>query len=235
MSNNNSSESSKSNFVSGIAVGAAIMAVLAFVVVPNLSSDKAGESKKIVAQVENNNNNNDYVAPSAKDIEVSSTDHIRGNVNADITIVEYSDFQCPYCSRFHTTMQEVIENFGDKVRWVYKHFPLDSIHPYARKAAEASECAGEQNKFWEYNDELFVNQSKIKTSFLSEAAQNIGLNVKQFDECLESGKYEDKVEEDYQEGISMGVRGTPGGFINGEELGGAVPYATLEAKINALL
>ncbi|NQU82725.1 MAG: thioredoxin domain-containing protein [Parcubacteria group bacterium] len=239
MSNNDQKENSKGNFVSGIAIGAAIMAVLAFVVVPNLSSNNGKGEVDLGAQIEDTNNEDSYVAPTPTptviDIEVSSDDHIRGNANADITIVEYSDFQCPYCSRFHTTMQDIIEDFGDDIRWVYKHFPLDSIHPYARKAAEASECASDQNKFWEYNDELFANQSRISDSFLAIAAGNIGLNVQQFNECLDSDKYADKVENDYQEGIGFGVRGTPGGFINGVELGGAVPYSTLERAINELL
>lgn len=166
---------------------------------------------------------------------VDSEDNIRGDIEALITIVEFSDFQCPYCSSFHNTMTKVMEDYPDKVRWVYKHFPLDSIHPYARKAAEASECAAEQGNFWEYSDVLFSQQSKINLPFLKEAAVEIGLDVDKFNVCLESDKYASKVEQDYQEGLKSGVRGTPGSFINGQELGGAVPYEKLKTIIESLL
>ncbi len=234
-------ENSKSNFITGLFAGAAIMAVIAFVLVPVLSSDKSiKEPTDLTAQVENSDvYKEEDVVPSAgsqkSDVKVVAGDHIRGDVNAPITIVEFSDFQCPFCSRFHDTMNEVMENYPNQVRWVYKHFPLDSIHPYAREAAEASECAGEQNKFWEYNDELFDNQLKIRSSYFPKAAESVGLNIKQFNKCLDSGKYADKVEEDYQEGIGLGVRGTPGGFINGKEIGGAQPYSVISEMVNDLL
>ncbi|MFH1744702.1 MAG: thioredoxin domain-containing protein [bacterium] len=174
------------------------------------------------------------VPPSKVNIKVADSDHVRGNKNALITVVEFSDFQCPYCSRFHDTMNQIIKDYPDDVRWVYKHFPLDSIHPLARKTAEASECAGEQNKFWEYTDEVFANQESITTDSLSVFAKNIGLNVIKFDSCLESGKYKSKVESDYQEGIAYGVKGTPGNFINGQAVSGAVPYSQIESIIKSL-
>lgn len=234
-------ESSKGNFVSGLFAGAAVMAVIAFVIVPGLSSDKSiKEPTDLTAQVEDSDvyeeeYEEEYEYEEKADVKVVAGDHARGNVNAPVTIVEFSDFQCPYCSRFHDTMNEVMENYPNEVRWVYKHFPLDSIHPAAREAAEASECAGEQNKFWEYNDELFDNQSKIRSSYFPKAAEAVGLNVQEFNKCLDSGKYADKVEKDYQEGIKLGVRGTPGGFINGEEIGGAQPYSVLSEMIDDLL
>ncbi len=175
--------------------------------------------------------------PPTIDIEPTydESSHIRGDVEGAVTIIEFSDFQCPYCSRFHDTMKEVMANYQTDVKWVYKHFPLDSIHPYARKAAEASECAGEQGEFWQYADGLYENQSKIAPDYFAELAQEVGLNVDQFTNCLDSDKYADKVEADYQEGRSLGISGTPGGFINGEVLGGAVPFSTLQSKIDVLL
>ncbi|NQU82743.1 MAG: DsbA family protein [Parcubacteria group bacterium] len=161
--------------------------------------------------------------------------HIRGNFEAPITIIEFSDFQCSFCARFHDTMKEVAEAYPTQVKWVYKHFPLDSIHPYARKASEASECASDQNKFWEYTDGLYAGQSEITPEFLKELAKEIALDAVTFDECLDSGKYADKVEADYQEGIAAGVSGTPGSFINGELLGGAVPFSSIESKIEGIL
>ena len=121
------------------------------------------------------------------------------------------------------------------MRWVYKHFPLDSIHPQARPAAEASECAGEQGKFWEFTDGLYENQSRLGETLYQELAQNLGLNLSQFKECLKERRYQQKVEKDYQEGIKKGVRGTPGSFLNGKEIPGAVPYQYLESLIEEVL
>jgi len=168
------------------------------------------------------------------EIKITDEDHIRGNKNAPITLVEYSDFQCPYCSRFHDTMEQVMKDFPNDVRWVYKHFPLESIHPYARIAAEASECASEQGKFWEYHDELFANQVNFSADYFSAAAKKLGLNSSKFDQCLSSGKYAARVNSDFQAGQSIGVRGTPGSYINGQALGGAVPYSQLKSMIESL-
>ena len=167
--------------------------------------------------------------------DINDQDNVRGNPDAPITILEFSDFQCPFCVGFHNTMLQVMDEYPDKVKWVYKHFPLDSIHPNARKAAEASECAGDQNKFWEYSDQLFVQQAKISLDFLKQIAQEIGLNTEEFNQCLDSSKYTSLVEEDFQQGLSVGVRGTPGSFINGQSLGGAVPYEQLKTTIDSLL
>ncbi len=226
---------SRTNFIYGVLTGAVVMLVFGYLVMPNLSSSdtiKAEENtvNQPKEQEKNTASNKPVVA-----YEDTGEYHTRGNPDAPITIVEFSDFQCPYCSRFSGTMEEVVVNYPNDVKWVYRHFPLDSIHPYARKAAEASECAGDQDKFWEYHDELFDNQSKIKTSFLEEVAEDIGLDVDKFNECLTFDKYASKVEADYQEGISLGVRGTPGGFINGQAIGGAVPYSTLQGMIDDLL
>jgi len=132
-------------------------------------------------------------------------------------------------------MKQVLSEYGDDVRWVYKHFPLDQLHPVARKAAEASECAAEQDKFWEYADLLYENQSDITTAGLSDMAQQLGLDTAVFDSCLDSGKYAGKVEADYQEGIQAGVRGTPGNFINGQVLAGAQPFENIKSMIDSIL
>lgn len=169
------------------------------------------------------------------DIKITKSDRIRGNKNAKVTIVEYSDIQCPFCSRYHETMLQVMKNYPDKVRWVFRHFPLESIHPYARKAAEAAECAGEQGKFWEYTDKLYANQSSLNTEYLSIAAKELGLNVGKLESCLSSGKMAAKVSSDLQQGQDLGVKGTPGSFVNGKSVPGAVPYSTLEGMIKAEL
>lgn len=180
-------------------------------------------------------------APSAREqaeVPVSSDAHIRGNKNAEITIVEFSDFQCPFCQRFHPTLQQILLDFSGDIRWVYKHFPLDSIHAQARPAAEASECAWEQkgnDGFWEFADGLFENQSRLGKSLYTELAQDSGLDIDKFESCVSSRKYKDKVEVDYQEGIKLGVRGTPGSFLNGQVVPGAVPYEQLKSTVEQTL
>lgn len=169
---------------------------------------------------------------------ITEKDHIRGNPEATVTIMEYSDFQCSYCARFHSTVQQILEDYPDQVRWVYKHFPLDGIHSNARPAAEASECLAEQagnEGFWQFADGLFEKQSKLGNELYNELASEIGVNIEQFKECVSARKYKDRVETDYQEGIAAGVRGTPGNFVNGEPIPGAVPYESLKAAVeNAL-
>jgi protein-disulfide isomerase len=167
-------------------------------------------------------------------IEITERDHIKGNKKAQITLVEFSDFQCPFCARFHPTMKKIIEEFGDEVRWVFKHFPL-SFHPQAQPAAEASECAGEQGKFWEFAEALFENQQRLGKSLYQEIAENLGLKIEQFQECLSLRKYQEKVKNDYQSGVLAGVEGTPATFINGKLLSGIRPYEDLKALIEEML
>jgi len=169
---------------------------------------------------------------------VTAQDHVRGDFEAPVTIVEYSDYQCPFCSRFHPTIKQILADYPGQVRWVYKHFPLDQIHAQARPAAEASECVFEQkgnDGFWQFTDGLFENQSRLGNSLYKELAGQIGVNADQFTNCVSSRKYKDKVESDYQEGIKAGVRGTPGSFVNGQSIPGAVPYSTLKAAVDQAL
>lgn len=173
-------------------------------------------------------------SPPNFNLTVSENSHIRGNLKAPVTIVEFSDFQCPFCQRFHPTVRQILEDYPDKVRWVYKHFPLDQIHPEAKPAAEAAECLAEQKGdqgFWQFADGLFENQSKLEKSFYLELAQNMNLDLAQFESCISSGKYQDRVETDFQEGVNLGIRGTPGSFVNGAEVFGAVSYETLKRAV----
>jgi len=238
---------SKSSFVLGLVSGIAIISTVGFLIfLGAYAKDKFGGSlantdgTDQVAAGDNNAAKQPADGAAAGDnkpvdIKVASTDHIRGNKNAKVTIVEFSDYQCPFCSRFHDTMKQVMAKYPNQVRWVFKHFPLDSIHPYARKAAEAAECAGEQNKFWEYSDAIYANQTSLNTEYLSTAAKNVGLNVKKFETCLSDGKTTAKVNADFQQGQGAGVRGTPGSFINGQSIPGAVPFEQIEGMIKPLL
>jgi protein-disulfide isomerase len=231
----------KTNFILGIAVGVATVSLIGFIVMSIAYFQKSAPAASEKSQVAQNNpapspqpNPAPSPVPTKIDVNVSDSDHIRGNKDAKITLVEFSDFQCPFCARFHNTMKQVMEKYPNDVRWVYKHFPLDSLHPYARKAAEAAECAGEQGKFWEYADKLFENQRNINTTYFSTAAKELGLNTTQFESCLSSGKYASKVNNDYSQGRQAGVTGTPGSVMNGELIKGAVPFETIKAKIDSL-
>ncbi len=166
---------------------------------------------------------NVVVLLSAPRVEVASDPaRVRGNSKAPVMIVEFSDYQCPYCHSVEPTVKELLTKYGDKVSLSYRDFPLTAIHSQAMISAEASRCALEQGKFWEYHDQLFTS-SKLEKNDLIEYARNLKLDDKQFDSCLVSEKYKADIEKDEQEGRKAGVNGTPGFFINGVFLNGAQP------------
>jgi len=147
---------------------------------------------------------------------------LRGNPKAPVTIVEFSDYQCPYCRQVEPTLKDLLAKYGERVNLAYRDFPLTQIHPQAQLAAEASRCAGEQGKFWEYHDQLYT-ASNLNRAVLGDYARALTLDDKQFDACLASGKYKSQVERDLQEGMQAGVSGTPGFFVNGVLLTGSQP------------
>lgn len=172
-------------------------------------------------------------------------DPIRGNPEAPVTIVEYSDFQCPYCARGFETMEEVLEKYPEDVKFVFQHFPLDSIHPWARPAAIASECAGDQKPeaFWTLHDAYFANQGALNAGNLIEKSKEFlaeaGIDLAQWETCSSDQSSEAyqaaaaAVQADMETGQELGVSGTPGFFVNGEFLNGAVPLAQFEPLIQA--
>jgi len=161
-----------------------------------------------------------FDAPRA---EVAALGPSLGPDTAPVTIVEFSDFQCPFCARSGPVVKQVVERFPGQVRVVYRHFPLDSIHPRARPAAEASACASEQGRFWEYHDALFANARALEDADLERYAAELGLDEGAFQDCVAEGRYRQAVERDLADGRSAGVSGTPSFFINGRLLGGAQP------------
>ncbi len=165
------------------------------------------------------------------------TDHILGAKNAKVTVIEYSDFQCPFCARFHPTMQKIVQTYGKDVRWVYRHFPLESIHQNARPLALASECAAEQGKFWEFADAIIPDNG---AGTLENYASKSGVNYAKMKSCIDSGKYEAAVDEDAQDAVAAGGQGTPYSVIigpngNAVPLSGAQPYEAVEAAVKSLL
>jgi len=175
-----------------------------------------------------------------------ATDHIRGDKNAKVFVIEYSDFECPFCKRFHPTMQQLFDQYQGKVAWVYRHFPL-SFHPNAEKEAEASECASEQggnDVFWKYTDKIFERTTSNGKGFaledLAPLAKEIGLDDAKFKSCLNSGKYAKHVQQDEQEGQTAGITGTPGNIIWTKDgktqlISGAVPLSSLTSAIDQIL
>jgi protein-disulfide isomerase len=157
---------------------------------------------------------------------------VRGDEKAPVTIVEFADFQCPYCKSVQATLNALLVKYQGQVKLAYRDFPLRALHPQAQIAAEAGRCAGEHGKFWEYHDALYADQKKLSQSDLLETARRLGLPEKAIDSCLASGKFRAKIEQDIQEGTRAGVDATPGFFINGVFLNGAMPAAEFEKIIN---
>ena len=168
-------------------------------------------------------------------VEVAAEGPSRGPKDAPVTIVEFSDFECPYCGAAHDTVEQVMNNYAGKVRLVYRQFPLTNIHPHAAKAAEAALCAADQGKFWEYHDVLFKNQKKLDPTDLKVYASSTGLDGQKFGSCLESGEKKPTVDADQKAGLQAGVGGTPAFFINGIFMNGAQPIDEFKKVIDAEL
>ncbi|MBT5032766.1 MAG: DsbA family protein [Proteobacteria bacterium] len=164
-----------------------------------------------------------------KPLATQNNEHIRGNNNSEITVIEYSDFQCPFCRGFHQTLKNLVRERD--VRWVYRHFPLETIHPLANRAAQASECASDQDRFWEYADLLFETQNPFGEAEFLNLAISARLNLDQFAECLGNDKYAGYVLEQIDEGNRLKISGTPTYFINGERHTGLAEYDQLLQQI----
>ncbi|MBI4456520.1 MAG: thioredoxin domain-containing protein [Acidobacteria bacterium] len=155
----------------------------------------------------------------------------RGSASAPLTIVEFSDFECPYCTRLVKTLKEVEKHYAEKVRLVFRQFPLAN-HPHAQKAAEASLCANEQDHFWEMHDLLFQEPKSLELGDIKAKAAAIGVDTTSFNECLDSSRYAERVRQDVRDGSRAGVNGTPAMFINGRFIAGAVPYDEIAKMID---
>jgi len=173
-------------------------------------------------------------APAKVNFTITKDDHVRGASNAKVTLVEFSDFECPYCGNLSPTLDQILKDYSGKVRLVYKHFPL-SFHQNAMPAAIASECASEQGKFWEMHDKIYAGQTQLSASQLTVWAKSLGLNMTKYDSCVSSNKYASRIQADMQLASESGVDGTPATFVNGELVSGALPYASFKALIDAAL
>ena len=168
---------------------------------------------------------------------LTDDDAVRGDKNAPVTMVEFSDYECPFCERHFTqTHPQIIKEYVDtgKVKIVFRDFPLP-FHPNAQKAAEAAECAGEQDKYWEMHDKLFQNQSALGIDKLKQYAKDLGLDASKFNQCLDSGAMASEVKKDAEDGSAVGINGTPGFIINGTLVSGAQPFSAFKTVIDAAL
>lgn len=177
---------------------------------------------------------------------INEEDRIRGSSNPEVYLIEYSDLECPFCKQFHKTAKQAVSDYKGKLAWVYRHFPLDNLHPKADKEAEASECArelGGDDGFWNFTDKVFEvtpSNNGLDLAELSRIAGEVGLDKNNFQTCLDSGKYKDLVEAQYQGGVTAGVSGTPGNFIVNKKgevwvIPGAVPLETLKKTVDIAL
>ena len=175
-----------------------------------------------------------YLLPPAMDVGYDRA-RVRGNPDAGITMVEFSDFQCPYCEQAYLIVKELLKKYDGKVKLAYRDLPLQEVQSDIHGAGEASRCAGEQGKFWEYHDLLFENQDEYGENAFNSFAEHLGLDTARFSACLESGKFKPLVQADFDEGIRLGATGTPAFFINGIFVNGARPQNEFEEIIDGLL
>jgi protein-disulfide isomerase len=166
------------------------------------------------------------------DVPLSDTDPSLGSARAPVTLIEFSDFQCPFCLRVAPTLKRIRQTYGDKVRIVWKDFPLTQIHPQAFKAGEAGHCAAEQGKFWEYHDQLFGNQQALMPDDLKKYAAASGMDAARFNACLDTSKHAELVRDGVAQGTRLGVNSTPTVFVNGRRVSGAQPYEVFTAVID---
>lgn len=236
--------SSKSAFKVGLLSGLAIMFVVGFFIMLGLffkGGDFNFAKNNNPAAVANNGDNAPAVPTVIELKDINKDDWMRGDKKAKLTIVEFSDIDCPYCVKFHETMQKLNDEYKGKINWVYKHFPLTSLHPNAFKKAEATECVGDlggNDKFWPFLDKL-VTDKTLTMDKLSEVAATLGVKADKFQECLDSGKFTEKVQDQADQAVKAGGRGTPYSVIVFEDqkipINGALPYEQVKAQIDALL
>jgi protein-disulfide isomerase len=168
-------------------------------------------------------------------VPVNERDHLQGSPNAAVTLVEYGDYQCPFCRAAQPAVKEVQRVVGDELLFAFRHFPLTQIHPYALPAAEAAEAAGVQGKFWEMHDLLFENQQQLEPAYLLQYAGALGLDLERFAADFRSGRFEPKIREDFLSGVRSGVNGTPTFFVNGVRHNGGYDVESLLEAIQVAL
>lgn len=166
---------------------------------------------------------------------VTERDHVQGPATAPVTLVEYGDFECPYCGQAYEIVKQLKQEYGDEVRFVFRNFPLTEVHPHAEDAAEAAEAAADQGKFWEMHDRLFENQGALDEAHLAAYARILSLNEDEFERDLEDHAHRARVEQDVLSGEESGVQGTPTFFINGVRYDGSYDLNSLSRAISRVI
>ena len=187
-------------------------------------------------------NSNSAIAKNVRQVDFES-DHILGGEEAKVVIIEYSDFECPFCSRLHPTLESIVNDFGGEVAWVYRHFPLTSIHSRATGAAIASECVNEiagNDAFWDFTHEIFINQRSLGNDVYERIATELGISESEFSECISSNRHDSRIDADVENAIASGGRGTPYSIVinqNGDAFpfSGALPYENIRSIVDAAL
>lgn len=238
--NKTSGLSPKISFILGLVTGIALCGVVAVTVI--LVRGGEGDTKPVAGD--------DTVTPPADQpiviADVTAKDHIRGKLDAPVKIVEFSDFECPFCKKHQATLQQLVADYGDKIAWVYRHFPLTSLHTQSVKEAEASECVAElggEDAFWKFADKIYEvtpGNDGLDLTKLGDYAAEVGVDKAKFQECLDSGKKEEVVKAFYQDAINAGGQGTPHNIIIGPDgakvpLAGAYPIEAFKQVIDKML
>jgi protein-disulfide isomerase len=164
-------------------------------------------------------------------VPVNSEDHAQGLEGAEVTLVEYGDYECPHCGRAYPIVKEIQEQFGKRLRFIFRNFPLSEMHPHAKAAAEVAEFAGSKEKFWEMHDLLFENQTRLGDPLFATLAKKLGLSPAAMSQSLEGREFEARVRADFSGGVRSGVNGTPTFFINGRRHDDSFDFETLAAAI----
>lgn len=232
----------KQTFIMGLIGGFLVLSTVGFFIflsmylrgnMPSVAGNPSTGGNQVAGAPENTGPKN----IALRDVD-EKRDHVLGNKNAKVTLVEYADFECPYCQAFNPTVKQILQKYGKDVRLVYRHFPL-SFHAQALPAAIASECASDQGKFWEMHDMMF-DKGVVQTGSYTEYAKAIGLNTAKFDECVKAQKSLDKIREDQTDGQNAGLEGTPYMVIIGKDgqkvpVSGAQPFEAVDAAVQSVL
>ena len=233
----------KLSFFLGLFVGiaafstiSALIMMLAFFSGSTFEFVKGDDTPEAVAEVPADGAAAQPTAELAEVPEVTSDDNVRGPSDAKVTLISYSDFECPYCTKFSETIEQIADEYGDDIRVVFRHFPL-SFHANAKPAAMAAECAGEQGKFWEMHDIIFdfSFDGNMDVEIWKDYAENYGLDMDDYNDCMDNEKYADKIIEQMKDGAAAGVRGTPATFVNGKMVSGALPFESFVQLIDGEL
>ncbi len=246
MSESDKTEVTKGTKSAASNLGTPIAIVIAGIVIAGAIMVSGGESAPVGQNDNTLPGNNQPTQEELRELaEMRDDDHVRGNRNADVYILEFSDTECPFCKRFHTTMQQVMNEYGDRVAWVYRHFPLASLHPTAPREAEALECANElggPDVFWAYTDTVYERtpeRAALTDQDLFDFAVELGLDRTEFETCLNSGRYTEEVAKDFQNAVDLGGTGTPHSFIVTKDslipIRGAQPFSVVKASLDAVL